>query len=90
MDAKGAAQKLRKETNMPVFIDSAYSNAAARLRRRIQTMIEDKDIAAKSRQDLLDKKNGVFNFGAYQLNTLNPSLPCARFGVPGSNTQACP
>ena len=75
---------------MGKYRESHRSNAAARLGRRIDGKIASSILAERNRDSFLNIKNGVFDFGAYQINVLGSAPAGFIIGVPSGNSQAGP
>ena len=66
---------------------SAISSNASRLRFRISRLIGEQITRVNTTDSLLDaSRNGKFNFGAFQMNTLVTRLPTARMGGPSTSS----
>jgi hypothetical protein len=76
---------------MPLYSDAHFSLAAARLKTRVDERINRKISNVKQTADLVAaSRNGLYDFGAYQLGALRSNVPCARFNTPGSSSIVCP
>jgi len=66
---------------------SASSANASRLRFRIKRLIDEQKTRADTTESLLNEvRNGKFNFGAFQMNTMLTRIPGATFGGPFSTS----